>query len=154
MNGFGIYYFNNGDIYFGAWKNGIKNGYGEIYLKNNMFYLGFYQNNIQNGFFIYCKDNIEKITIGFKLNGKINGVCKTFDNNNNGKISLFYDGKKVKEINNKQQMEFFFLEDNKKFLNYFLISKEELKDYLLEKIKINDNREELIKFFNQNNYFC
>ncbi len=154
MNGFGIYYYNNGDIYFGEWKNGIKNGYGEIYLKNNMFFLGFYQNNIQNGFFIYCKDNIEKITLGFKLNGKINGICKNFDNNNYGKISLFYDGKKVKEIKNEQQMEFFFSEDNKKFLNYFLISKEELKDYLINKVKINENREELVQLFHQDNYFC
>ena len=29
-NGFGVYYYNKGDIYVGNWKNGLRDGYGTL----------------------------------------------------------------------------------------------------------------------------
>ena len=29
-NGFGVYYYNKGEIYVGNWKNGLREGYGTL----------------------------------------------------------------------------------------------------------------------------
>ena len=154
MNGYGIYYYNEGDIYYGKWKNGVKDGYGEIYGKNTWFFSGFFKNNAQNGFFIYYNINNDKLIVGFKLNGKINGICKIFDSDENEKVYLFHEGKKVKEIKNNQQLEFFVSEDNQKFLYFFLTPKNELEDYLQNKINIDSNRKELDNIFQHTNSLC
>ena len=45
MEGKGIYYWNDGQKYFGCWKNGIKEGNGTIYYNNGKKEEGIWKND-------------------------------------------------------------------------------------------------------------
>ena len=49
MEGFGKYYYNNGDRYEGEFKNGIKEGKGKIFYGNGDRYEGEFKNNVREG---------------------------------------------------------------------------------------------------------
>ncbi|MFN8258078.1 MAG: redoxin domain-containing protein [Bacteroidales bacterium] len=51
-NGYGVYIFNgnwDGDIYFGTWKNGLRDGIGNYYYKNGAIYNGEFKENHLSG---------------------------------------------------------------------------------------------------------
>ena len=45
-NGIGTYYYQNGDVYNGEWKNGKRHGKG-IFYNNDDFIDGYWENNIK-----------------------------------------------------------------------------------------------------------
>ena len=126
MSGYGIYYFKCGNIYIGEWLNSVKHGYGELYCANGNCFFGFFENNLPHGVFIYYNNDTEKIMVGFKVNGKLNGLCRTFVNRNDnvGRIAVFVNNKKEKEI----KIEKVFQENCEEYFSNYV--SETQKDYI------------------------
>jgi hypothetical protein len=47
MDGYGVFRFDDGDVYEGQWKNDMKHGHGKYTGKNNEVYIGDWKNNLQ-----------------------------------------------------------------------------------------------------------
>ena len=161
--GIGKYVFMNGDVYYGEWENnlmcgkgifccrnwiflgeflnGVKFGYGEYFVDESLF-VGYFKNNLQNGFFMFF--NREKIVVGFKLNGKIDGLCRVIDKNEE-KFMFLRDGKKNRKfVFDKEKIEDFFEENNKKFICYFRKNKKELNEEYEKRMKFKKEIEEFV----------
>lgn len=52
-NGYGMFWYNNGDVYVGLWKNGIPNQQGYYYLAEGGFYFGGIDRGYASGYGIY-----------------------------------------------------------------------------------------------------
>ena len=88
--------------------------------------------------FIYYKNDTEKIMVGFKVNGKLNGLCRTFVNRNDnvGRIAVFVNNKKEKEI----KIEKVFQENYEEyFSNYVSETQKEFIWYLKKERKYFEN---------------
>ena len=145
----GLTHYNNYRIYMGQWANGLRNGYGEIYSNKNTYFFGYFSNNIQNGFFMFYNSKSKKIIIGFNRNGIIDRLVKIFRNKSQPKLILIKKGKKIKEIENEDNINTFLNEldnsDQRKslikdicFKNYFYMKREELEQILIEKCNPED----------------
>ena len=140
---FGIFRYNSEGLFLGEFLNGVKFGYGEYFLGENL-YVGFFRNNLQNGFFVWFNVKKEKIVVGFKLNGKINGLCRIIKNEEENFLFL-NDGKKNKKfVFDDEKFEEFFDENNKKFMIYFKKDKNELKKEYEKRMKIKKEIENFI----------
>ena len=106
--------------------NSVKHGYGELYCANGNCFFGFFENNLPHGVFIYYNNDTEKIMVGFKVNGKLNGLCRTFVNRNDnvGRIAVFVNNKKEKEI----KIEKVFQENCEEYFSNYV--SETQKDYI------------------------
>ena len=99
---------------------------------------------MQNGFFIYFNLKNDKIIVGFKLNGKINGLCRIINKNEENFVFL-NDGKKNKKfVFDFEKFEEFFDENNKNFMIYFKEDKKELNKEYEKRIKIKKEIENFI----------
>ena len=49
IEGFGCYYYGNGEKYIGFFKNGVKHGFGRYIYSNNDEFIGYFQYDLQNG---------------------------------------------------------------------------------------------------------
>ena len=49
MEGFGKYFYNNGDRYEGEFKGGIREGNGKLFYGNGDRYEGEFRNNVREG---------------------------------------------------------------------------------------------------------
>lgn len=72
-NCFGISNFQNGDVYFGEWKEGLMHGYGGYIYFNGNQYFGEFRNHQRNGSGIFINKNSE-IYVGEYKNDKREGV--------------------------------------------------------------------------------
>ena len=146
MNGYGIYSYGKNELYLGHWVNGLRDGYGEVYGPKNNFYCGFYKNNLQHGFFMFYNTKSKKIIIGFYTNGRIDGILKYFKGNQEGKLIIVKNGRKLKEIDNEEKIDNYLnnFEENKMFIkdktfiNYFLMKRDQIESILIEKCNLED----------------
>ena len=88
MEGTGKFFYNNGDIYEGDFKNGKKEGNGKIYYENGDRYEGEFKNDVRDGkgkLFLDNGEIIDKIYINDVLvdNDKKNDLI---DSTNGGLI--------------------------------------------------------------------
>ena len=66
-NGYGIFYFINGDKYIDEWKNNLKEGYGILYYSNGNKYEGQWKNDLMEGYGkLYSHD-----LVNMKVNSKM-----------------------------------------------------------------------------------
>jgi hypothetical protein len=72
-NCFGISNFQNGDVYFGEWKEGLMHGYGGYIYFNGNQYFGEFLNHQRNGAGIFINNNSETF-IGEYKNDKRDGI--------------------------------------------------------------------------------
>ena len=56
MDGFGKYTFNDGKIYEGEYKNGIKQGKGKFIYPGNKIYEGYFDKGLPDGEGIYSEN--------------------------------------------------------------------------------------------------
>ena len=93
QNGFGKSINNDGNIYFGQFKEGLANGYGRYTTKSGNKYKGEWKNNKLEGFaFISC-DNEEQIFYGEMKKGVFNGIGHLFNAKGMLYEGEFKDGK-------------------------------------------------------------
>ena len=71
MEGYGTNYFTNGDRYEGEFKNDISEGYGIIYFSNGDRYEGTFKDGIFDGFGIFYS------SLGFQYKGYFQNVFST-----------------------------------------------------------------------------
>jgi len=64
--GFGTYYWKNGDKYVGEYKNDLKDGHGTYYWKNGDKYVGEWKNDQKDGRGTYCWKNGDKYVGEYK----------------------------------------------------------------------------------------
>ncbi len=72
-NCFGISNFQNGDVYFGMWKDGLMHGFGGYLYFNGNRYFGEFKNHQRSGSGIFVNKNSE-VYVGEYKNDKRNGV--------------------------------------------------------------------------------
>lgn len=149
MNGYGIYSYGKNQLYMGQWVNGLRNGYGEIYGPKNDYFVGFFKNNLKHGFFMFYNIKTRKIIIGFNKYGKIDGILKCFRGNQEEKLIIVKNGRKIKEMDNEEKINNYlnepdnfdsnqaFMED-RSFNEYFLMKRNELEDILIQKYNSED----------------
>ena len=77
----------DGNIYFGEFKEGVANGYGTYKTKNGNMYLGEWINNKLEGFGYISCDNKENIFYGEMKKGQFNGIGELYN-----KIGVLYKG--------------------------------------------------------------
>lgn len=70
-NGYGMFAFNNGDRYFGYFKNNKLDGYGSYYYSSGAKFIGEFTEGKLNGFGVYYWSNGEKYA-GFWKDGRRN----------------------------------------------------------------------------------
>ena len=149
MNGYGIYSYGKNQLYLGHWVNGLRDGYGEVYGPKNSFFFGFFKNNLQNGFFMFYNTKSKKIIIGFNINGRIDGMLKYFRGNQEEKLIIVRNGRKIKEIDNEEKIYNYLNDPNnfqnsqsfikdKNFHKYFLMKRNQLENILIQKCNLED----------------
>ena len=148
MNGYGIYSYGKNQLYIGQWDNGLRNGYGEIYGPKNNYFFGYFKNNLENGFFIFFNGKTKKIIIGFKSNGKVDGIVKYFKGGKEGKLIIVRNGRKIKEINDETKIYNYLNDPNnfdsikdKCFIKYFLMERNELEKIINAKFDLEEFEE-------------
>lgn len=118
LDGYGNYYFNDGRIYYGEWKNNMMDGIGEFYWKNGKKYIGCYVKDKKEGFGFYVWENPKKIFLGFWKGGKQHGVGKFLDEENS-KYGVWKNGKRIKWIEDENEIQNFCSDENKQYLKFF-----------------------------------
>ena len=81
-----------------------------------------------------------KIEIGFKTNGKKNGLCKVFEGKSTEEKYLYYqNGKKMKDIPINEVQNFdlcdYLNEDQRDFVVFFRCDKENLENNIKQKLQ-------------------
>lgn len=71
LNGYGTFYFENGNKYIGQFKDNKMDGNGTLYLKNKDKYIGQFKNGKKNGKGIYVFSNGTKLEGEWKKDKKI-----------------------------------------------------------------------------------
>jgi len=66
-HGTGTYYYKNGDVYAGSWKNGIRHGKGRITYTNGEMYTGSYCESLASGHGEYTFKNGDAYSGEFKM---------------------------------------------------------------------------------------
>ncbi|EGR31233.1 phosphatidylinositol-4-phosphate 5-, putative [Ichthyophthirius multifiliis] len=102
---YGTFYFSNGNIYEGQWKDNDQNGFGKFYFAQDgklfQFYVGNFYNSLYQGFGGYCYQN--KYYIGYWSNDKYEGHGKIYSND--GKLivcGIYSNDKLIKELNESE----------------------------------------------------
>ena len=127
MNGYGIYKFIDGRIYFGEWNNNLMNGYGEFYWIDGKKYFGFFYSDKKSGFGIYFWPK-EKFYIGFWKEGKQNGIGK-YIKGNFIKYGIWKNGKKDKYFEDEKEFEIALENKEEKFIKFFKMDIVEIKNF-------------------------
>ena len=135
MDGIGIYNFNDYSIYEGNWKNNKMNGFGILNNNNNKIYVGFFKNDCKNGFGVMTWSKDKKAFIGFWENNRQNGFGKTFYHDKYI-FGFWRDGKIVKKIDDKEELEIIFKNINQYFFSFLQLETIEeinqiIKEYFL-----------------------
>ena len=125
FDGTGIYYFSDGRIYYGQWKNNMMNGFGEFYWKSGKKYIGGYVKDKKEGFGFYVWEEPRKIFMGFWKGGKQHGVGKFLDEDKT-KFGLWKNGKRIKWIEEEEEISKFIADENTEFVHYFKYSLDEI----------------------------
>ena len=151
MNGYGIYSYGKNQLYMGRWVNGLRDGYGEIYGPKNNYLFGFFKNNLQNGFFMFYNTKSKKIIIGFNNNGRVDGILKYFRVQQEGKLIIIRNGRKIKEIDNQIKINNYLNDPNnieqnnsfidKRFYKYFFMKRNQLENILIERCNIEESEQ-------------
>ena len=128
MDGFGIYYFRNGRICKGQWKESKINGYGEFTWVEGKKYYGFYIKDKKDGFGIYYWPG-GKFFVGFWKEGKQHGIGKSIKGNQI-KYCRWKNGKKDKMYMNEDQFFNCFEPEEEKFSEYFQWDINRIKEYM------------------------
>ncbi|MBR5250975.1 MAG: hypothetical protein IKV38_03045 [Clostridia bacterium] len=76
--GFGTYYWKNGDKYVGDYKNNLRSGYGTYYWKDGTKYVGLWENDLKHGL------GTHSFTDGSKYRGE------WYNDNKDGKGTYYY----------------------------------------------------------------
>ena len=115
IQGFGIYYYEDGCYYEGEWENGLKRGFGIIYYRaGGRKYYGTFKDDKYNGYGIELHENGQCIYKGEYYNNEKHGEGQEFDEKGkscykgkyqnglkNGQGTEYYnDGKRVKYMGN------------------------------------------------------
>ena len=107
-DGFGKNIYDNGQIYIGEFKNGIRHGFGTTYFTRGDVYVGEYNNGKRHGFGVFEWESGNRFIGSFK-NGKEDGYALKFEKGWSGKsrilLSNWKDGKmengSVEDVRNK-----------------------------------------------------
>ena len=113
------------------------NGWGILNNKNNKIYIGFFKNDCKNGFGVMTWQNDKKAFIGFWENNKQNGFGKTYYHNKYV-YGFWRDGKIIKKIDEKEELEIKFKDINKYFFSFLqLETLEEINQIINEYFLLN-----------------
>lgn len=91
FNGWGVYSFGNGDRYEGDFENDMKNGKGTFLYKNGDKFIGEFRNDMKHGQGTFYFNNGERY-VGEFLNNEITGKGTMFYNNRNKYEGDFKNG--------------------------------------------------------------
>lgn len=142
FDGIGMYYFSDGRIYYGQWKNNMMNGFGEFYWKNGKKYIGGYVKDKKEGFGFYVWEEPKKIFMGFWKGGKQHGVGKFLDEEKT-KYGLWKNGKRIKWLEEEEEINKYIADENTEYVHYFKYSLEEaskiMDKYSVESIEEPEN---------------
>ena len=98
INGYGVIKYSNKNIYLGEFKDNIIEGWGEFLWSDNKYYCGQYKNGVKYGFGIYVSDFKKfDVYIGFWEYGKANGIGIKI-NDNDMFVCIWKEGKKLNYI--------------------------------------------------------
>ena len=103
IKGEGIYKWKDGRVYMGNWLDNHMNGYGIFCWPDKKKYYGNYLYNNKHGFGIFYWSDGHKFE-GFWKNGKQHGFGIVTQDNNT-LYGEWYEGKHVKNITNKEDIE-------------------------------------------------
>ena len=143
IQGFGIYYYEDGCYYEGEWENGLKRGFGIIYYRaGGRKYYGTFKDDKYNGYGIELHENGQCIYKGEYYNNEKHGEGQEFDEKGkscykgkyqnglkNGQGTEYYnDGKRVKYMGNFNNGQYvgkgtYYEEDGTHYEGYFYLGK-------------------------------
>ena len=94
-NGMGVYLWNEGDIYFGSFKDNRRNGYGVYMIRTSFkdspgckYYVGNYSNGLQNGIGACYDSNGKFLYRGIYKDGKPQGTYPSVGNYSSLKFDM------------------------------------------------------------------
>ena len=154
ITGIGTYHWKDGRIYYGHWIKHKMEGIGIFIWPDMKMYIGNYKNDVKNGFGVFFAINNKKYE-GFWKDGKQHGKG-VVTNSLQKKIYMeYYEGKKIRIINDAEEIEKIDLEivKNKNIINvdkYLDYSNELIKKIKKESIK--DNNSEISNGINSNSH--
>ena len=90
-NGYGLYYFSNGDKYVGYWSGSTMNGWGTYKFKDKMVYVGEMKNGTYDGWGMFTWGD-GTIYVGSWKDGKQNGLGTFIDKNLTQTTSWYANG--------------------------------------------------------------
>lgn len=126
----GIYYFNDGRVYWGQWQYNSMHGYGEFRWIDGKKYAGFYIQDKKEGFGIYFWAKPLRIYIGFWKNGKQDGIGKYFNGNKEPKYGIWKNGDKIEIFQDEEQAFKHILPIQQKFIKFFKYNLEQIQEFL------------------------
>ena len=91
VDGYGRYYYSDGGIYDGFFKNSFRNGPGKFTFTDGATYVGNWVNGIKEGYAIYTWNDGSSYS-GYYKNEKLNGEGIYIDKNKVVKGGIFKDG--------------------------------------------------------------
>ena len=129
MWGRGVYYFRDGRVYAGEWRENRMEGLGKFQWLGSKTYIGYYKKDKKHGFGLYISDQSKKIFIGHWENGAQNGVGK-FIYKNKQKYGIWRHGKRVRWINNNDKVYDLMEEKERKYIMYFEMDYEKVVEFV------------------------
>ena len=101
LNGFGVYRWKDGKIYGGNWINHKMEGVGLFRWPDKKKYIGNYKNDMKSGFGIFYSTDGKRFE-GFWKEGKQHGKGCIVNNERRTYVE-YYEGKKIKVINEEKE---------------------------------------------------
>jgi hypothetical protein len=90
-DGYGTYYYSDGGVYFGFFKNGLRHGPGNYTFTDGSFYAGNWENNSKEGYAMYSWED-GSVYFGYYKNNLLNGQGVYMNEDKEFKGGIFKDG--------------------------------------------------------------
>ena len=104
-------------------------GYGEFYWKDGNKYIGYYKNDKKNGFGIYYWASANKIYIGFWYDGKQDGIGK-YISGDKERYGYWKKGNKTKWYDSEKDAFSELKVDQRKYRNFLKMNILQVRDFL------------------------